>query len=90
MSVACSPLFAWSIDCTHAWCQRYSNATSVRASLLYILMMRRAPWPSSTFWFDSNCFIGSSMRLSRWRDQVMLPATGGRLRGTIGSCFCFS
>jgi hypothetical protein len=22
-------------------------------------MMRRAPWPSSTFWFDSNCFMGS-------------------------------
>ena len=67
-----------------------SRATSVRASLLYILMMRRAPSPSSTFWFASNCFIGSSMRLSRWRDHVMLPATGGKLRGTGGSCFCFS
>ena len=30
--------------------------------------------------------IGSSMRCSRCRDHVMLPATGGRLRGDGGLC----
>lgn len=38
----------------------------------------------------ANRRIGSSMRRSSWRDQAMLPATGGALRASGGAVLYFS
>jgi hypothetical protein len=56
------PLLARSTDCAQASTQRNSKATSVLAILLYILMMRLASFPASTFWFRSNSCMGASIR----------------------------
>ena len=67
ISVACRPALADSIDCTHAVYHKYSNATSVRATLLYNLTVRFASLEASTFWFSSKRCMGSSMRFNKWR-----------------------
>ena len=90
INVACSPALAVSTDRHHASYHRYSKATSVRATLLYVLMIFTESFVASTVGFDSNFLIGSSMRFNRWRDHMMLPATGGMFRGIGGLCLNFS
>lgn len=65
MSVAWRPVFAWSMWSTQCLYHVNSNATSVRAILLYILIMRLASLPVRTFWSSSKRFIGSSILLRR-------------------------
>ena len=89
-SVAFSPCRAASTDLTQARCQRASNSTSAAATRLYVFTMRLYSLVATIAGLAANLRIGSSMRRSSWRDQAMLPATGGALRARGGECLCFS
>jgi hypothetical protein len=86
ISVAWRPARADSRLRHHASYHRYSKATSVRATLLYVLMIFRESFVASTAGLASNRRMGSSIRFSRCRLHKMLPATGGMFRGMGGLC----
>lgn len=69
----------WELECDQCACNfivHLDNLLCIFACQHILVCLELLHW----------CFI----RLSKWRDHVMLPATGGRFRAIGGSCFNFS